>query len=107
MDDNELFVCLPGSFVEVGAILVVKLCFTWMKSKFECKMFSLFDKQFSGFLVKSSSTMLSKLRLKKDLRSHDDAWLEEVEVGDDDLKKRTKKLISTFCKQKSEDRKLN
>jgi hypothetical protein len=71
MDDKELFVCLPGSFVDVGGILAVKLCLVLMKSKLECKIFSLFDKQFFVFLVKSSSATLSKLKLKKDLRSHD------------------------------------
>lgn len=78
MDDRELLVCLPGNFVDVGGILGVKLCLTLIKSKFECKMFSL-------FLVKSSSTMLSKLKLKKDLRSHVDDERLEVEERDGDL----------------------
>lgn len=48
-------------------------------------MFSLFDKQFSGFLVKFSSITLSKLKLKNNLRSHDEDWL-DVEEDDEDLK---------------------
>lgn len=94
MEDRELLVCLPGNFVDVGGILGVKLCLTLMKSKLECKMFSLFDKQFSGILVKSSSITLSKLKLKKDLRSHDDdEWL-EVEDSDDDLRVDKGEIIS-------------
>lgn len=84
MDDRELLVCLPGSFVDVGGILADKWSLVLMKSKLECKMFSLFDKQFSGFCVKSSSTTLSKLKLK-DLRSHDDDRV-DVEEDDDDLR---------------------
>lgn len=84
MDDRELLVCLPGSFVDVGGILADEWSLVLLKSKLECKMFSLFDKQFSGFCEKSSSTMLSKLKLKKVLRSHDDDSV-DVEEEDDDL----------------------
>lgn len=92
-EDKELLVWRPGSFVDVGGIFSVKFCFLFTNSKAEKRIFSLFDKQFSGFFINCSSTTLSKLKLKEDLRSHDEVWL-DVDENDEDLQH--KNALGTF-----------
>lgn len=55
IDESELFVCRPGNFVDVGAILF-NLILLLLSDKFECKIFSLFDKQLFWFSTKASSS---------------------------------------------------
>lgn len=55
IEDNELFVCRPGNFVDVGAILF-NLILLLLSDKFECKIFSLLDKQMFWFSTKASSS---------------------------------------------------
>lgn len=122
IDDSELFVCRPGSFVDVGAILFI-LILLLLSDKLECKIFSLLDKQLFWFSPKASSTFnekkfaLTMLKLSKlELTTHDDDLLLVVDDdndGDLGLKQEMNSVSSVefseglSCMQRRIDSKLN